>query len=123
MPKITTGAFTNRNYSPGSYTFPATIIPLGVAAATLSLNRADWTNPASKVDFKFEISLDNGVTWRFGGSFTAEGGVLLGKDGLGATESSATFDFPEPTNALRKVRGTLQVIGVAFRTDGTLTLE
>lgn len=123
MAKITTGAFTSRNYQPGEYTFPASNIPLGISQATLSLNRTDWTNPASKVNFKFERSQDNGVTWLPAGSFTAEGGVLIGRDGQVATASSATFDFPEPANQTRKVRGTLTVSGVAFKTDGTLILE
>jgi len=119
----TTQVFSSRNYQPGTYNIPSTAIPVGVTKVTMTLNRTNWTNPASKVAFFFERSPDGGATWLFEGAFTAEGGAVTGPDGTVATQTSATFSFPDPTNANRKVRGTLTVSGVAFKTDGSIVTE
>jgi len=124
MPKISQGAFTNRMYQVGTYTLAATALAANVSAVSIAFNRADWLDPLSKIRLSLELSLDGGATWIPGGAFEADGGVFIDRfTGLPVTESVAYFSYPEPGNSNRKIRGTFEVIGVAFKTDATITTE
>lgn len=97
----------NVNLAIGTRTFGPVNIPNDLSVCTLTIDRANWTNPAATVSVSLSISVNNGpfVFW------------------LGMTSQGTTFDAQVPktkmTRALpaglsRKVQGNYVVSGARF---------
>ena len=109
-------------YPAGTYTIPATSVPLNIGTVKLSADRTLWIDAASIVVASMEWSLDGGTIWSPGGSWTSHGGTILMLDGITVSlESNATFTMPQPTNTNRKVRGSVVVSGATATASVSLT--
>lgn len=66
-----------------------------------------WSAGVS-ISLDIEVSYDGGATWRDACGFTADGGIVGGKNGGEATESAVTCDLPAGVN---RARVTLVITG------------
>jgi hypothetical protein len=104
-------------------------VPTGLTAAKVTIDRTNWTNPAITLSLTIDISLDNGVTWNsphpavdpFPVGLTAEGGIILDKNGQVEQTTIQAVPMPQPANANRRLRATLVVAGGSIPT--TVTVE
>ena len=109
-------------YPAGTYTIPATSVPLNIGTVKLAADRTAWLDAASTVVASMEWSFDGGTTWSPGGSWTSHGGTALLPDGITvSTESNAVFTMPQPTNPNRKVRGSVVVSGATATSSVSVT--
>lgn len=101
-----------RTLNPGQHTFSSAPIPVGATLLTLSIDRTQWTDPSTQIDFGIEVSQDNGVTWASWGRATASGGAGLERDGVTpVTESNFSVTLLNPQNSQRQVRGDVIIVG------------
>lgn len=123
MPRQIIPGFGSRTYQPGAYTIDPTTVGAGFTSISLELARAEWTDPTSTINMKFERSFDSGQTWEAAGSFTAKGGVITDPSGNVAPVSSAVFFLPHPESVTRQIRGELTVTGPALKTEGFVVFD
>lgn len=97
----------NVNLAIGTRTFGPVNVPNDLAVCALSIDRTNWTNPASTISVSLSISVNNGpfVFW------------------LGMTSKGATFDAQMtetkmtralPAGTSRRVQGAYVVSGARF---------
>ena len=109
-------------YPAGTYTIPATSVPLNIGTVKLSADRTLWIDAASIVVASMEWSLDGGTTWSPGGSWTSHGGTALLPDGITVSiETNIVVTMPQSTNPNRKVRGSVVVSGATAISAVSLT--
>lgn len=123
MPVVRDTVIPLRNYN-GDITLPASNLPndarylqFEIARCT-SVSPTIWPDVNTTVLFDFEVSTDNGATWRGLGGFGAAGGISLNRQGAEVPFSSFRIDLPEGTN--RRIRGSVVVTNGPIRTSGTL---
>lgn len=114
----------NANRQPGVATIPQTVVPAGATSVRVDLATADWTDPATTITLSLETSDDGGTTWVGGGGVTGWGpdadGLFRNANGALVTTTSAFFSWaPNVTH----LRGTLEFIGGAIKTGGTVTVN
>jgi hypothetical protein len=122
-----------RDYAIGSHNLGPVALNVGLRRVAITLERSEWTDPASKVDARFELSLDGGTTWSpnpsgerdfpwgpFPVTFSAFGGIILGKDGQPSLLSGFVTDLPQPSNPDRRIRGTVTISGGTVRAPVTI---
>jgi hypothetical protein len=105
----------------GVYLFGPATVPLGVVRATAKIDRVPLVSATLRIDWTLELSQDAGVTWlQRDAAGTVGGSVINPRTGLPFTVSSFTQTLPNPTNANRRVRGSVTINEVATT---TLTLD
>lgn len=112
-----------KNYQVGSNTLPAPTVPAGVTRMDIILNTANWTNPASKLDFSIELSKDGGTTWMGGGAVDMQcrdDGTFRDRAGNILATVTASFTWPSGTT---HIRGTYAISGAAIRTGGAIEVS
>ena len=115
---------TAANRSPQTITISSITVPTGLTTFKFSIARANWTNVNAILTITIDVSFDSGVTWQNWGGFKSHGGTVVNQDnGLTATESYITAQIGQPTNAGRRVRGTIVISGASINASGTLTMN
>ena len=102
-------------YSAGTYEVTAVSIPTGYTVGYIKLDRSNWTNPATRVNWSVWLSQDGGVSWDNDqpiASGGANGGVqIIPQTGLPRAYSLIGASLLQPDNPNRKVKATFTVIG------------
>lgn len=112
-----------RNYQVGSNDIPAQTVPAGVTSMLITLNTANWTNPASRLLITMELQQDGGNTWLSGGATDMQcrpDGTFRNRDGAILATVSAFFMWPSSTT---HIRGNFAVEGATIRTGGTIEVN
>jgi hypothetical protein len=116
------------NYGNGSRQIGPHTIPGQINSVSFSLLRcttADptiWPNASTTFSIAMEVSYDDGVTWEDYGGFSAAGGIVPGKGGVGESAvSKGTWPFSGPVSV--QARATVTVSGGPLRSEGTLSWE
>jgi len=87
--------------NPGTTAFGPVAVPTGITQIEVQLDRAGMASETLRIDWALEVSQDSGATWlSWGGASTAGGPPLTGV-------SSFTIALPNPSNAGRRVRGSV----------------
>lgn len=109
---VTTRVLPVANYPAGAHTIPSTALAddvTHVGIAVLRCTSADptiWPSVTAIIAFDFQVSLDNGATWRQWFNGSDRGGIVVSnKTGFEAQLMSIDQDIPAGTN--RRVRGTV----------------
>jgi hypothetical protein len=109
-------------YPGGTFTFPATAVPLGVTDAELTANVATQPDPLPSFVLNLEVSFDAGATWLPGGGASRQAGPKgFNRLGQPATTLGFKATFLQPTNPNRQVRGSL-VLGGPCAASASVTL-
>jgi hypothetical protein len=108
-------------YAPDTvYVSPAAVeVPKGVTVVGLTLDRANFLDPTTKITFGLERSLDGGKTWENAGKATTNGGQLMFK-GSPISSSGINTAPPPPEGAL--LRSTLIVTGGSVQTSTAIKM-
>jgi opacity protein-like surface antigen len=109
---------------PGTYSgtmdIPATNIPQGATVLVATLDITSATDPATGFNGTFDISYDNGQSWQFWSSATFIGGVYRDRNGVQITVWRNGGGLEQPSNAQRKVRGSIVITGTVPLGGGTV---
>lgn len=102
----------NVNLAIGQRNFGPVSVPDGLSVCSLSIDRTNWTNPASTMSVQLSMSVNGGpfVPWL--------GMTSDGESGLGAS-TAMQRDLPAGSN--RKVQGSYVVQGARFISTITVT--
>ena len=116
--------FTNLNLTVGTRSVGPISVPVGLTAASISLSRDNFLNPACTISVAIELSLDGGANWVPLASCFDRGSSaqLWNRTHTALLPISLTIGLDDKTNAARQIRGTITVTGVAFVSTGTLDL-
>lgn len=119
----------------GASTFPATQVPVGVSAIKIAADRTSMVDPALRVSWALELSIDGGATWIPWGAAETAGGPVADPGPKGVVgESSFSLSLIrrlrdgsieqgfEPTNLARRMRGSL-FCSQPVTTKVTVTLD
>jgi hypothetical protein len=98
----------NDAYAAGTFPFGPVNLPTGITSAECRIDRAALTSPTLQINWKFELSQDDGVNWLPWGGAGTGGGVIPD-----APFSSFTVQLPNPTNPNRRIRGSMTLNEVA----------
>lgn len=103
-------ALPTRNYQSGTRQINSLPVAVEVEGVTIAVDRSQLTDPKTNdnaIRLQVELSLDGGQTYPMIFGFTTPDGVYRLRDGTIVTESLQTFDFPEPQNPNRRIRGAM----------------
>jgi hypothetical protein len=115
------------NYAPGSYDWGPFNVPANVESYIFTIQRctsADptiWPSSGVHIEFRQEISEDDGQTWRGFGGFGDEGGIRLGRDGNEQQETLISGPFPRGDRI--RVRGNITISGGVLRSFASVVVE
>lgn len=120
-----------KDYPAGVYSIPSTSVPNNASIMILTIDRTNWLDPKVTIDFRLDLSPDDGKTWMTGDNnagwcaFTASGGAV-GKPPVPATvmecECSALANC-DPANPDNRVRGSITVSGGTMNAGGTIEVR
>lgn len=94
----------------GKTSFGPLTPPVGLSSVQVAIDRAGLALLTQPISWQIELSLDAGAAWTpWGGAGTAPG-QLLDINLAVITESSFTVNFPRPTDANTRVRGSITTL-------------
>lgn len=117
-------------YPAGVILLPTRAVPTGLVSATALFDTTHVTTLTLVMQVALELSQDNGTTWvPSGGSTlslpncgcTLSGGVLTDASGKPVLVSGFQIALANPTNAQRRIRGTV-TLSESFETQVTVTV-
>lgn len=85
--------------------------PPGLLSVQVAIDRTGLALLTQPINWKIELSLDAGVTWTFWGGAGCPAGTVTDPVSLAVyTESFFTMNFPRPTDANTRVRGSITTL-------------
>jgi len=103
---------TSRN---GTRAFGPFTVPLGITQIGLAVDITSDADPTKRWDLLLEFSNDGGATWNpydpWPQGCGRSGGVTLDDKGVAVPEAAIFRQLPEPANALRRLRGSITIVG------------
>lgn len=94
----------------GKTSFGPLTPPSGLSSVQVAIDRAGLALLTQPINWQIDLSLDAGATWlQWGGAGTVAG-QLLDLTLAVITESSFTMNFPKPTDANTRVRGSVTTL-------------
>jgi hypothetical protein len=101
-------------YSVGEYTILPVAIPAEYTKGYIKIDRTQWLNPASHINWLITLSQDGGETWTDLSGASAVGGIIINPlTGQPRTEATIWAPLAQPENANRQIRATIVVSGAA----------
>ena len=115
----------SRGPGKAQFGFPVPVsVPVGLTRIRVEFDITTFLDPATEFNVVVERSRNgNGGPWELDFAFTRRGGPSFGDGGLPDTVCYLQTDLPEPTNAQRRMRGTVTITGGVFVTSGTVTFS
>ena len=114
--------FPLTSYAPTSRSFGPLPIPVGLSSVRIEWDITSHTDPTIELRINTELSLNNGVSWRYFFGFTRLGGVGRDDDGSVSTLSYMKVNIPQPLSTQRQLRGVFVLTGGSLTTSGTLVV-
>jgi hypothetical protein len=114
--------FTEKNFTAAPFEFVDVPVPVGATMIILRINRTQWTNKNQIVLVQLWLSLNGGVDYYPAGSATAEGGIVLDRQGVPMTVWPSAWTLADPDNPNRMVAAHILSARNNVRLSGSVEL-